>query len=153
MRRIIVPLVFLLCFLQFLHKWNIMNGDGGVEGIAMLRGQVLAKTKGAEESLTDDRLTTIRARVEIYLSTNEQPLRPPHTPGAFIHVGKTGGSTLSGYLMNGCHSFVPKPCGGPSRNIMNESYISKTTTYSKSKRVWWPYFYCTKSNHPVLTRL
>jgi hypothetical protein len=136
MRRIIVPLVFLLCFLQFVHKWNNING--GVEEIAMLRGQVLAKAKGAEESLTA-RLT-IRAQVEIYLSTNEQPL-PPHTPGAFIHVGKTGGSTLAGYLINGCHSFVRKPCGGPSRNIMNESYISKTTTYSKSKRVWWPYFY------------
>jgi hypothetical protein len=144
MHRIIVPLVvlFLLCFLQFFNNWNTING--GAEEIA--------KVKGVEESLTA-RLT-VRARVEIYLSTNEQPLPPPHTPGAFIHVGKTGGSTLRGYLMNGCHSFVRKPCGGPSRNIMNESYISKTTTYSKSKRVCLAlvYFYCKKYNHP-LTRL
>ena len=30
--------------------------------------------------------------------------------GAFIHIGKTAGSTLSLLLRNGCHSFVPKPC-------------------------------------------
>lgn len=30
--------------------------------------------------------------------------------GAFIHMGKTGGSSLSLLLRNGCHSFMPKPC-------------------------------------------
>ena len=30
--------------------------------------------------------------------------------GAFLHVGKTGGSTLATQLRNGCHSFIPKPC-------------------------------------------
>lgn len=33
--------------------------------------------------------------------------------GAFVHMGKTGGSTLSVLLKNGCHSYVPHPC----RNI------------------------------------
>jgi len=35
---------------------------------------------------------------------------PEHVNGAFIHMGKTGGSTLSLLLRNGCHSFMPKPC-------------------------------------------
>jgi Sulfotransferase family len=30
--------------------------------------------------------------------------------GAFVHMGKTGGSTLSVLLRNGCHSFMPHPC-------------------------------------------
>jgi len=36
----------------------------------------------------------------------------PQTPdgGAFVHMGKTGGSTLSVLLRNGCHSYMPHPC-------------------------------------------
>lgn len=30
--------------------------------------------------------------------------------GAFVHQGKTGGSTLSVLLRNGCHSYLPHPC-------------------------------------------
>ena len=30
--------------------------------------------------------------------------------GAFVHLEKTGGSTLSLLLRNGCHSYMPKPC-------------------------------------------
>ena len=41
--------------------------------------------------------------------------------GAFVHVGKTGGSTLAGFLRNACHSYIPKPCGV----IPNETLVSK----------------------------
>lgn len=43
--------------------------------------------------------------------------------GAFVHIGKTAGSSLSVLLRNGCHSFVPKPC----RTIpaLEESMASK----------------------------
>ena len=41
--------------------------------------------------------------------------------GAFVHTGKTGGSTISVLLRNGCHSFMPHPC----RNIKHESITSK----------------------------
>jgi hypothetical protein len=51
--------------------------------------------------------------------------KPPRTPGAFLHIGKTGGSTLSLNLRNGCHSWVSKPCKIP----VNESYISQLSTY------------------------
>jgi hypothetical protein len=53
-------------------------------------------------------------------------IKPPRTPGAFLHVGKTGGSTLSHVLRHGCHSWVPKPC---SKIPANESYISQISTY------------------------
>jgi len=59
----------------------------------------------------------------------ETPKHPPHTPGAFIHIGKTGGSTLSLLLRNGCHSTVPKPCPSGMKNLSNESYASLLTTY------------------------
>jgi hypothetical protein len=44
----------------------------------------------------------------------------PHG-GAFVHLGKTGGSTISVVLRNGCHSFLPHPC----RNVTNETIASK----------------------------
>ena len=51
---------------------------------------------------------------------------PPKTPGAFLHLSKTGGSTLSLQLRNGCHSFVKKPC----RSIAgHESHVSRLSTY------------------------
>jgi hypothetical protein len=53
--------------------------------------------------------------------------RDAHKLGAFIHVGKTGGSTLSHHLSWGCHSFVKKPC--PGKTIDHETIASKTTTY------------------------
>ena len=49
------------------------------------------------------------------------PILSTNATGAFIHVGKTGGSTLSLLLRNGCHSWVPKPC----RQIPDESVASK----------------------------
>lgn len=39
----------------------------------------------------------------------------------FIHLGKTGGSTLSVQLVNGCHSYVKKPC----HHVENETAVSK----------------------------
>jgi len=41
------------------------------------------------------------------------------TTMGFVHVGKTGGSTISKLLRNGCHSFVKKPCRdvGPNETI------------------------------------
>ena len=55
---------------------------------------------------------------------------PPNTVGAFIHMGKTGGSTLSLLLRNGCHSFVTKPCYGETvLPASRENFISKLTTY------------------------
>jgi hypothetical protein len=51
--------------------------------------------------------------------------KPPRTPGAFLHIGKTGGSTLSHLLRHGCHSWAPKPCQIPA----NETYISQLSTY------------------------
>ena len=48
----------------------------------------------------------------------------------FIHIGKTGGSTITTLLRNGCNSFAAK---GPCRNITNESAISKLVVRVRSK--------------------
>lgn len=42
--------------------------------------------------------------------------------GAFVHIGKTGGSTLSTLFRNGCHSFMPHPCRA---DIRHESIASQ----------------------------
>jgi hypothetical protein len=54
--------------------------------------------------------------------------KPPMLPtfqrpdgGAFVHMGKTGGSALSILLRNGCHSWMAHPC----RNITNETIASE----------------------------
>eukprot|EP00980_Cylindrotheca_fusiformis_P003506 scaffold781_cov132-Cylindrotheca_fusiformis.AAC.25 len=57
------------------------------------------------------------------VSSQSQP--PPRTPGAIVHVGKTGGSTLTAVLRNGCHSYLPKPC----HSVPNETIVSRVTTY------------------------
>ena len=59
--------------------------------------------------------------------TNSQKQPEEKTLGAFIHIGKTGGSTLSStQLRYGCHSFVSW-C--TEKVIANETFISKLTTY------------------------
>lgn len=65
-----------------------------------------------------------RTEIPGWLAHTEN-IKPPRTPGAFLHLGKTGGSTLSHVLRNGCHSWVPKPCRIPT----NESYVSQLSTY------------------------
>ena len=55
-------------------------------------------------------------------------LQNPHG-GAFVHLGKTAGSTLSVLLQNGCHSFMPHPCrevppafDSPANHMVNSYY-------------------------------
>lgn len=72
-----------------------------------------------------------RSLLQTYDEMMEGPRpTPPKTPGAFIHIGKNGGSTMAAMLMNGCHSWVKKPC--PGKQIQNESRISFLTTYYHS---------------------
>jgi hypothetical protein len=47
----------------------------------------------------------------------------------FIHIGKTGGSTITTLIRNGCHSFDKGPC----KNVTNESAISKLVVRVRSK--------------------
>ncbi len=59
------------------------------------------------------------------------PQESSQTTAGFIHVGKTGGSTISKLLRNGCTSFVTGPC----RNITNESIVSnKVVGHQKAAR-------------------
>jgi hypothetical protein len=64
------------------------------------------------------------------------PQESSPTTAGFIHVGKTGGSTISKLLRNGCTSFVAGPC----RNITHESIVSKNVVsmsrFSSLCRIW-----------------
>jgi hypothetical protein len=63
----------------------------------------------------------------------KKPTLPPRDSAAdsagFIHIGKTGGSTITTLIRNGCNSFAKGPC----RNITNESAISKLVVRMRSK--------------------
>lgn len=50
-------------------------------------------------------------------------------PGAFVHIGKTGGSSLSQHLRYGCHSFALNRCKERLPGNETESYLSRITSY------------------------
>lgn len=65
------------------------------------------------------------------LRMRQQPTWESSSNGAFIHMGKTGGSSLSLLLRNGCHSFMPKPC----RTVPLETIVSRLVgTYYHGKQ-------------------
>jgi hypothetical protein len=80
--------------------------------------------------------TTSNKSANNNLLTLQQLPLPPHTLGAIIHLGKTGGSSISTLLRYGCHSFRPKPCDDFMKQRVHdyepplmESVVSKLTTY------------------------
>ena len=76
---------------------------------------------------------TIRDNIHTFMNrTIQQRPLPPNTPGAFLYVGKAGGSTVSLVLQNGCHSFIRKPCAKRQHwedGTRNETYVGALTTY------------------------
>lgn len=70
----------------------------------------------------------LQQRAMEHLQNESRPLPPERTLGAYIHLGKTGGSTISTtFLRNGCHGIVPKPCRKNFRPY--ETAVSNLTTY------------------------
>lgn len=62
--------------------------------------------------LRESRPMTPRNRNKLPVRKEGTKLETRQSPdgGAFVHTGKTGGSTLSVLLRNGCHSFMRHPC-------------------------------------------
>lgn len=84
-----------------------------------------------EEDESNQGLTSFQVIAREYLAVEHKPLlaKAPQMVGAFIHIGKTGGSTLSTLLRNGCHSFMAKPCEDKDISKEKETAVSKLTTY------------------------
>ena len=79
--------------------------------------------------MTSKKEPSWRAKIPFWIGEADNNITlPPNTPGAFLHLGKTGGSTLSMQLRNGCHSWVPKPCKDIPVGTQ-ESHVSKLSTY------------------------
>ena len=72
-------------------------------------------------------LTPLQERAREIFLQNATVTPPPNRLGAFVHVGKAGGSTLSALLKFGCHSFALQKCDG--RYLPNETAVSKLVTY------------------------
>ena len=81
---------------------------------------IVGSKLGSLESSTTLDLPTGRKRLKRQRRTMA-PQESSQSTAGFVHIGKTGGSTISKLLRNGCTSFVAGPC----RNITNESLVSK----------------------------
>jgi len=92
--------------------------------------QVYQSSDSASESngrlleLSDEEKRILQ-KITTKISGSVLPQNVTNTTGGFIHVGKTGGSTLTSVLRHGCHSFFERPC----HVVPNESIVSKTVTY------------------------
>jgi len=86
-----------------------------------------------QESSESELTHVLRDKLHTFMNTSiAQRSLPPHTPGAFLHVGKAAGSTLCSVLQNSCHSFVRKPCKVRTKwedGTLNETYVGALTTY------------------------
>lgn len=60
------------------------------------------------------------------------PQESSQSTAGFIHIGKTGGSTISKLLRHGCTSFVAGPC----RNVTKESIVSKKVVSYHYDKKW-----------------
>lgn len=135
---------FIIVFNQLSHLDHIMEPSFDIIGLDKDKSRVedtylstlkRGNSKGLmkpDMSSSDLLLNDLKDEGRRILAMKEQPL-PPETLGAFIHIGKTGGSNLSAQLINGCHSFRDKPCYDPAhyytfkKNL--EAALSKLTTY------------------------
>ena len=105
-RKTLVVLLFILCVAtNFVFTW-----------IAGTRLESLQN----DHSSAEGNVPTHQGMARQWRKTMAPQESSPTTAG-FIHVGKTGGSTISKLLRNGCTSFVSGPC----RNITHESIVSK----------------------------
>jgi len=106
------------------------------DGNLLKQSQAIHKNENTSTTLVNEtnrdttinNKTTIKSPLYYNITKDIDTYKPPNTPGAFIHIGKTGGSTISLLLRNGCHGFVRKPCKDLSER-QPESYVSYLSTY------------------------
>lgn len=107
-----------LCVLLFflgnvyhqLSLLSIMGSDNNNNGVF---APATSRSTDSQERRKQQWLQLVQMR--------RQPSWDSLNDGAFIHMGKTGGSSISLLLRNGCHSFMPKPC----RTVPLETIVSK----------------------------
>lgn len=97
---------------------------------ALMNRTRLTKDNGAARIQLAPNRTRIGIHDRIRLKNAARATNKYNSSAGFIHLGKTGGSTLSLQLRNGCHSFVEKPC----HKVPNETIVSELVTdYYHSK--------------------
>jgi len=94
-----------------------------IKNDTFLESSMLVRSSGPKD------LTPLQIKAAEHLKNESKPIPPQLTLGGFVHVGKTGGSTISTILRNGCNEVVPKPCKPIKVKKENETAISKLTTY------------------------
>jgi hypothetical protein len=114
---------------------NPTNGTGtssqsqSQSPIEIQTSSVPIKGEGNQQEPPALALSPSQRKAALHLTNESRPVPPQMTLGAFVHVGKTGGSTLSALLRNGCSEYAPKPCIPERVSKGNETAVSKLTTY------------------------
>ena len=111
--------VTVLCVLVFFlgnvyHQLSLLSGMGSDNNN---NGVVATSTSRS----TDSQERRKQQWIQLVQMRRQPSWESMHNDGAFIHIGKTGGSSISLLLRNGCHSFMPKPC----RTVPLETIVSK----------------------------
>jgi len=85
--------------------------------------------KKSEVTLEESAQVLFGSTLEAFINRDGKVILSEHERKeiAFVHIGKTGGSTISALLRNGCHEYLPKPCKG--RTIEDESIASHRIKY------------------------
>lgn len=112
-------------FLEF-YTWDVRTLLSSTDPSSGLGGHsgVLTKTTSSRTAAELDNGVQQQLLLAQSSSRSKNATTAPPLPsdGAFIHTGKTGGSTLSVLLRNGCHSFMHHPC---RESILHESFASR----------------------------
>ena len=114
--------------------WNSSNQQAALSNAEVeVKDNSTLVVEVATSKVTNESFHSVQIASAGIISNHSTSLTlPPKTMGAFIHLGKTGGSSLSqSFLLFGCHSFQLKAWrGGCLKNITKDDHIiSKTTTY------------------------
>jgi hypothetical protein len=82
-------------------------------------------TDGRSAMIVNDERKLPLSRIGRQSKERQQPTMPPRESSfdtaGYVHIGKTGGSTISKLLRNGCNSFESGPC----RLVPHETQVSK----------------------------
>jgi hypothetical protein len=83
----------------------------------------------ARQSNDDDDLNNRLSKYNLTLSKHEKRMTVPDDQRviSFLHIGKTGGSTISVNIRNGCHEYYMEPCKERQHDgwILNETVASQ----------------------------
>lgn len=113
-----------------MHKDNVALNTVNIAKRDTSKKRIIRMNNSGSSTISVRKTTLDNANATKHNKSTTKVINSDIKSAGFIHLGKTGGSTLSFQLRNGCHSFIKKPC----RSVQNETVVSElVTAYYHSK--------------------